>query len=178
MLDKYGNMDIFWIYMPISLFINLYPPIWLALDHTQVWNFVITRPKPAYGRQGLDWDRRARIQFGQVHFGAKRSSHKKGDPTDLLWCKNVTLPTGGPADLLWSKKRDVTNREIQLTSFDPKNMTLPTGRSSWPPLIQKRDVTNREIQLTTFDPKTWPLATGRSNWPFRCLNYFQNNSDS
>ena len=28
-----------------------------------------TRPKPAYGRQGLGWDRRARIQLGQVHLG-------------------------------------------------------------------------------------------------------------
>ena len=28
--------------MPISLFINLYPPaLKLALDHTQLWNFVI-----------------------------------------------------------------------------------------------------------------------------------------
>ena len=44
-----------------------------------------------------------------------------------------------PTDLLWSKKRDVTNREIQLTSFDAKNVTLPTGRSNWPPLMQKRD---------------------------------------
>ena len=25
-----------------------------------------TRPKPAFGRQGLDWDRWARIQFSQV----------------------------------------------------------------------------------------------------------------
>ena len=33
--------------------------------------FFNTRPKPAYGRQGLDWDRWARIQFSQVHFGAK-----------------------------------------------------------------------------------------------------------
>ena len=46
--------------------------------------FFITRPKPAYGLQGLDWDRRARIQFGQVHFGAKTSNHQQGDPTDLL----------------------------------------------------------------------------------------------
>ena len=51
--------------------------------------FFKTRPKPAYGRQGLDWDRWARIQFSQVHFGAKL------DSTDLLWCKNVTSPTGG-----------------------------------------------------------------------------------
>ena len=48
-----------------------------------------TRPKPAYGRQGLDWNCWARIQFSQVHFGAKL------DSTDLLWCKNVTSPTGG-----------------------------------------------------------------------------------
>ena len=52
-------------------------------------SFVMTRPKPAFGRQGLDWDRWARIQFSQVHFGAKL------DSTDLLWCKNVTSPTGG-----------------------------------------------------------------------------------
>ena len=52
-------------------------------------HFWKTRPKPAYGRQGLDWDRWARIQFSQVHFGAKL------DSTDLLWCKNVTSPTGG-----------------------------------------------------------------------------------
>ena len=31
--------------------------------------FVFTRPKPAYGRQGLGWDRQARIQFRQVQFG-------------------------------------------------------------------------------------------------------------
>ena len=34
--------------------------------------FIRTRPKPAYGRQGLDCDRWARIQFSQVHFGAHR----------------------------------------------------------------------------------------------------------
>ena len=39
--------------------------------------------------------------------------------------------------LFISKKRDVTNREIQLTSLDPK----------------KRDITSRGIQLTTCDPK-------------------------
>ena len=30
---------------------------------------IITRPKPAYGRQGLEWDRRVRIQLRQEHFG-------------------------------------------------------------------------------------------------------------
>ena len=108
-----------------------------SLDKTKVHrdqkiHFYDTRPKPAYGRQGLDWDRRARIQFGQVHFGAKMSRHQQGDPTDLLWCKNVTLPTGGsswppliqktwryqqgdPTDHLWSKNVTVTNRGVQLT---------------------------------------------------------------
>ena len=28
-----------------------------------------TRPKPAFGRQGLEWDRRVRIQFRRVHSG-------------------------------------------------------------------------------------------------------------
>ena len=28
-----------------------------------------TRPKPAYGRQGLEWDLRVRIQSRRVHFG-------------------------------------------------------------------------------------------------------------
>ena len=31
--------------------------------------FVVTRPKPAYGRQGLQWDRWVRIQFRRVHSG-------------------------------------------------------------------------------------------------------------
>ena len=31
--------------------------------------FVQTRSKPAYGRQGLGWDRQARIQLRQVQFG-------------------------------------------------------------------------------------------------------------
>ena len=61
----------------------------LQYDTYQTKQFASTRPKPAYGRQGLDWDRWARIQFSQVHFGAKL------DSTDLLWCKNVTSPTGG-----------------------------------------------------------------------------------
>ena len=34
--------------------------------------------------------------------------------------------------LLLSKKRFVTDRGIQLTSFGPKNVTLPTGGSNWP----------------------------------------------
>ena len=36
----------------------------LSINH-----FHKTRPKPAYGRQGLEWDCQVRIQFRQVHFG-------------------------------------------------------------------------------------------------------------
>ena len=43
-------------------------------------DFVQTRPKPAYGRQGLDWDCWARIQFSQV----KMLRDRRGAPTDLL----------------------------------------------------------------------------------------------
>ena len=56
---------------------------------TERATFFSTRPKPAYSQQGLDWDRWTRIQFSQVHFGAKL------DSTDLLWCKNVTSRTRG-----------------------------------------------------------------------------------
>ena len=76
--------------------------------------------------------------------------HQQGDPTDLLWSKKsdvtnreIQLTTFGP------KNVTVTNTGIQLTSFDPKNVTSPTGRSNWPPLMQK----------------TWSSPTGGSNWP-------------
>ena len=35
-------------------------------------------------------------------------------------------------NLLWSKKRDVTQGGVQLTSFVPKNVTSLTGGSNWP----------------------------------------------
>ena len=50
--------------------------------------FEHTRPKPAFGRQGLDSDRWARIQFSQVHFVTpliqKTLRDRRGAPTDLL----------------------------------------------------------------------------------------------
>ena len=87
--------------------------------------FVTTRPKSPYGRQGLagSWGK------------------------DSVWRVQFLLSSFG-AQLVWSKKHYVTDREIQLTSFDPKNVTLPTGGSNWPSLVQKRDVTNRGVQLT------------------------------
>ena len=41
-------------------------------------------------RQGLGWDPRARTAYG-----AKLWRHQQEDQNDLLWCKNVTSPTGG-----------------------------------------------------------------------------------
>ena len=82
--------------------------------------FKNTRPKPAYGRQGLDWI--VRPIFLQLHFAflehippilrprltsfdPKTWRDRRGAPTDLLWSKNMTWQTRGP---------------------------------NWPPLIQKR----------------------------------------
>ena len=91
--------------MRVNIIVHGVPQLWMCHENLSspergrsttfniyklyVISFIYTRPKPAYGRQGLDWDRWARIQFSQVHFGAKL------DSTDLLWCKNVTSPTGG-----------------------------------------------------------------------------------
>ena len=47
------------------------------------WKFVITRPKPAYGRQGLDWDRWARIQFSPNGPPLIQKRYSRGAPTDL-----------------------------------------------------------------------------------------------
>ena len=53
--------------------------------------------------RGPGLDRWARIQFGWVHFWVLSDlndknmlRHRQGTPTDLLWSKNVTWPTGGP----------------------------------------------------------------------------------
>ena len=43
----------------------------VKMCHTQILLILLytTKPKPAYGRQGLGWDRQAMIQFRQVKFG-------------------------------------------------------------------------------------------------------------
>ena len=48
------------------------------------------------------------------------SSHWQGDPTDLLWCKNVTSLTRGPNWPPLVQKRYVTHAGPQLTSFGAK----------------------------------------------------------
>ena len=126
--------------------------------HRPLNNYALCRPLGG----GPRLDRRARIQFGQIHFGV------------FLTSRLV-------------QKRDVTNREIQLTSFDPKNVTLPTGRSNWPPLVQKRDRyqqggptdllwCKKRDRYQQGDPtdllwcKNVTSLTGGS-WPFRCLDF-------
>ena len=134
------------------------------------WLFVMTRPKPPYGRQGLvgSWGKDTVwwVTFQLTSFVPKNVTLPTGGSNcPLLIQKMSCYQQGGPTDLLWSKKRDVTNTGPQLTSFDPKNVTSLTGGSNWPPFIQKRDVTNRGIQLTSFDPKNVMSPIGRSNWP-------------
>ena len=46
--------------------------------------------------------------------------HWQGDPTDLLWSKNVTWQTQGPNWPSLVQKRYVTDAGPQLTSFGPK----------------------------------------------------------
>ena len=120
-----------------------------------------TRPKPAYGRQGLDW------MVGQGYSFVVFSTNKTMETNQKS--KNVTLLTWGPNWPPLFQKRYITNRGPQPASFDPKtlcyqhgaltgllwskNVTLLTRGPNWPPLIQKRYVTN----------------TG-SNRPFRCLD--------
>ena len=63
----------------------------------------------------------------------KRDCYQQGGPTDLLWCKNVT----------------VTNRGVQLTSFGPKNVTVTHRRVQLTSFGAKNvTVTHRGVQLT------------------------------
>ena len=63
--------------------------------------FIETRPKPAYGRQGLDWDQVIK----------KRYITHRGVQLTCFDAKNVT----------------VTHRGVQLTCFDAKNVTVTHG---------------------------------------------------
>ena len=58
------------------------------------------------------------------------SRHRQGNPTDLLWCKNVTSLTGGSNRPPLVQKRDVTNRGIQTTSFGSKKVTVTNTRGA------------------------------------------------
>ena len=103
------------VFMPmVTVGVNTQVPnlgmSWSHFCRLMLPSICLTRPKPAFGRQGLDWDRWARIQFSQGNFGAKTSHNQQGDPTDLLWSKNVTVTNTGPKP----------------TSFGPKTLPLLT----------------------------------------------------
>ena len=92
--------------------------------------FIQTRPKPAYGRQGLDWI---------IGPGYSFDHHQNGVPFDP---KNVTSLTGGPNG----------------PPFDPKNVTLLTGRVQRDPgtrpvpifFSSTRPVPTRKLKMTGY----------------------------
>ena len=109
-------------------------------------DFLCTRPKPAYGRQGLDWIIGPGYSFGVFSTSRSRSFEIswrdwKVGPKLTKWPPLVQKTWrhwhGAPSDLIWSKKRDVTDIGPQLTSFDPENMPSLTRGPNWPPLVQK-----------------------------------------
>ena len=69
--------------------------------------------------------------------------------------KNLTLPTGGSNWPPLIQKHHVTNRGVQLTSFDPQTSCYQQGGPT--DLLWSKNVT---------------LPTGGSNWPFRCLDAY------
>merc|ERR1711963_755163 len=84
-------------------------------------NFYSTRPKPAFGRQGLDSDHVTVTHRGVLltSFGAKNVTftHRGVQLTSFgaknvtvthrgVWCKKrYRYSQGGPTNLLWCKKR-------------------------------------------------------------------------
>ena len=73
--------------------------------------FCPTRPKPAYGRQGLAGS------WGQDtdEVSTMETTLKKHGNQPPLVQKTWRHSRGGPTDLLWCKKRDVTHGGVQLT---------------------------------------------------------------
>ena len=100
--------------------------------------FYLTRPKPAYGRQGLEWDRRVRNQLRRLHFGVDtfgrififgKQYPWSGFPW-LIKCHlhETTLKNHG------NQPKTVRNNETTLKSHgnQPKTMKLP-----WKTMITK-----------------------------------------
>ena len=120
----------------------------------------------------------------------KTLCHKYRVPTDLHWCKNVTVTNRGvQLTFFGAKNVTVTNRGVQLTSFDAKNVTVTnrgiqltsfdaknvtvTNRGIQLTYFDAKNVTvtNRGVQLTSFDAKNVTVTNRGSNWPFRCLDF-------
>jgi len=139
--------------------------------------FAITRPKPAYGRQGLDWDRWARIQFSQVHFGAKLDSTDRNH-LEKPWkpTKNHEKPLKPPWKTMETDQKPWKNMKPPWKPWKPnKNHEKPWNHleKQWKPIKnyekpwnhlekQWKPTKNHEkpwnhldsgSQLTSFDPK-------------------------
>ena len=135
----------FWCKKYFSLFRRRFKRGVLQLFCFKGWNFKSTRPKPAYGLQGLDWmdwppwlSKIVMWPTGGSNwpsFAQNALRHQQEDPTDLLWLKMLRAQQGDPNDLLCLK-----------------NVMSLTGGSNWAPLV--KNVTS---------------PTGGSNWPFICL---------
>ena len=124
-------------YKKLLVRIKRYKQTHATLRGSQLWFKNVTSPTGGSNWPPLVQKRHVKDRGIQLtSFGPKTSHHRQGDPTDLLWSKNVTSQTGGLTDLLWSK-----------------NVISRTGGFNWPPLIQKRHVTDRGIQLSSCDPK-------------------------
>ena len=108
-------------------------------------NFAYTRPKLAYGRQGLagswgqDTDEMSTfLVFLTSHFAPAALSSDLTNLGPLMTMKIQSVTHGGvQLTSFGAKNVTVTNRGVQLTSFGANNVT----------------VTNRGIQLTSFDAK-------------------------
>ena len=97
----------------VKHFLTLILPYVLPVAHIGMVIIITTRPKPAYGRQGLDWI------VGPGYSFVVFSTNREIQLTSLI------------------QKTTRHRQGVQLTSFDPKNVSLPKGGSNWPPLIQK-----------------------------------------
>ena len=131
-----------------------------------------TRPKPAFGRQGLDWDRWARIQFPWNHLKKTMETNQKpwNNGNQPKWLVShgsrlVTWQTRGPNWPPLIQKRYVTDAGPQLTSFDPKTLRDRRGAPTDLLWSKKRYVTDAGPQLTSFDPKNVTWQTRGPNWP-------------
>ena len=80
---------------------------------------IFTRPKPAYGRQGLDWTVGPGYSFVVFSTNKTMETNQKS--------KNVTLLTWGPNWPPLFQKRYITNRGPQPASFDPKTLCYQHG---------------------------------------------------
>ena len=88
----------------------------LSINH-----FHKTRPKPAYGWQGLEWDCQVRIQFRQVHFGV-----------DTYW-ENIYFWKKYPwSGFHWLIKCDFHETTLKNDGNQPKTWkTMETHQKPW-----------------------------------------------